>query len=65
MGLEKDMALKKRHGPGKRGMARRHAKRDWGKHYVEIIQMRDHNIRFNEEELTKNIPNYNQILPLI
>ena len=40
MGLEKDMALEKRHGArkkgmalGKRGMARRHAKRGWGKHY--------------------------------
>ena len=39
MGLEKDMALEKRHGAGKkgmalgkRGMARRHAKRGWGKH---------------------------------
>ena len=48
MGLEKDMALEKRHGAGKkgmalgkrgmalgkRGMARRHAKRSWGKHYI-------------------------------
>ena len=41
MGLEKDMALEKRHGAGKkgmalgkRGMARRHAKRGWGKHYI-------------------------------
>ena len=47
MGLEKDMALEKRHGAGrkghdagkkgmalgKRGMALRHAKRGWGKHY--------------------------------
>ena len=40
MGLEKDMALEKRDGAGKkgmalgeRGMARRHAKRGWGKHY--------------------------------
>ena len=42
MGLEKDMALEKRHGAGKkgmalgkRGMARRHAKRGWGKHYFK------------------------------
>ena len=42
MGLEKDMALEKRHGAGKkgmalgkRGMARRHAKRGWGKHYIQ------------------------------
>ena len=41
MGLEKDMALEKRHGAGKKGMAlgkmgmaRRHAKRGWGKHYT-------------------------------
>ena len=40
MELEKDMVLEKRHGTrrkgmalGKRGMARRHAKRGWGKHY--------------------------------
>ena len=46
MGLEKNMALEKRHGAGRKGhgprkkghcvgtkgMARRHAKRGWGKH---------------------------------
>ena len=39
MGPEKDMAQEKRHGAeekgmalGKRGMARHHAKRGWGKH---------------------------------
>ena len=44
MGPEKDMALEKRHGAGrkghgagKRGMARRHAKRGLGKHYQVIL----------------------------
>ena len=33
-------------------------------HLVEMVQMRDHNICFYAE-LTKIIPNYDQILPLI
>ena len=45
-GLEKDMAQEKRHGAGrkghgagkKRGMARRHAKRGWGKHYISYVK---------------------------
>ena len=49
MGLEKDIALEKRHGAGrkghgagKRGMAWRHAKRGWGKHYAIPLGMCEH-----------------------
>ena len=35
MGLEKDMVLEEKGmAMGKRGMAQRHAKRGWGKHYA-------------------------------